>query len=128
MALLMGTANVFSRWGTKLTASPAYAAETPYGGSRGNLPFLLTGCWHLINIPAPGGFRPMSDQSLQPRENRSSVIIRAVVRTASGNEVERRIRNLSVAGACVEHIGDLAPGDNISLEMGSLKHLRAEVI
>jgi hypothetical protein len=70
----------------------------------------------------------MSDQSLQPRENRSSVIIRAVVRTASGNEVERRIRNLSVAGACVEHIGDLAPGDNISLEMGSLKHLRAEVI
>jgi hypothetical protein len=70
----------------------------------------------------------MSDEILRPRDNRSSVIIRAAVRTASGQPVERRIRNLSSAGACVEHSGDLAPGDVISLEMGSLKNLQAEVI
>jgi hypothetical protein len=42
--------------------------------------------------------------------------------------VERRIRNLSSAGACIEHNGDLDPGDDIFLDMGTLKGLHGQVI
>jgi hypothetical protein len=70
----------------------------------------------------------MSDPALRPRDARSSVIIHAVLASASGPRVVRRIRNLSTAGACVEHNGELSPGDDIFLDMGTLKGLHGQVI
>ncbi len=69
----------------------------------------------------------MSVDSLTPREQRSSVIIRAVVRPPVGTATERRVRNLSATGACLDHTGELLPGDDIVLEMGALTDLGAKV-
>jgi hypothetical protein len=64
---------------------------------------------------------------LTPRDARTSVIIKALVRTSRG-ESERRVRNLSTAGACLDHSGDLVDGDELSLELGTLTNLPAKVI
>ena len=70
----------------------------------------------------------MSQDSPLPRETRSSVIIRAVVHLPGDKQVERRIRNLSTTGACMDTAADLAPGDDISLDMGALDGLDAKVM
>lgn len=70
----------------------------------------------------------MSSDNPQPREVRSSVIVRAVVKTATGKEAERRVRNLSPLGACLDHCGDLTPGDELQLDMGSLRNITAQVV
>ena len=50
-------------------------------------------------------------QSIDPaREKRNSVIVRALVEAPGGAAVERRVRNLSRSGACVEHAGELRDG------------------
>ena len=70
----------------------------------------------------------MSQDSPLPRETRSSVIIRAVVHLPGDKQVERRIRNLSATGGCMDVAADLAPGDQISLDMGALTGLDAKVM
>ncbi len=62
------------------------------------------------------------------REKRNSVIVRAALSVPGGLQVERRIRNLSRSGACVEHEGDLQTGNTILLQMGSLCDLAAQVM
>ena len=62
-----------------------------------------------------------------PRENRSSVIIRALVHPPIGKAVERRVRNLSATGACLDHSGELVPRDQLLLDMGGITDLRAKV-
>ena len=69
----------------------------------------------------------MTQDVLQPRENRSRVIIRAVVHGPCGMEPERRVRDLSSTGACVEQSGNLMIGDDVRLDMGTLKGILAKV-
>lgn len=70
----------------------------------------------------------MSDDKVTPREKRNSVIIRAVVHLPGGRQVARRIRNLSAAGGCMDEAADLAVSDHITLDMGALSALDAEVV
>jgi hypothetical protein len=70
----------------------------------------------------------MAGGGTNPRETRSSVIIRAVVHLPGDKQAERRIRNLSAKGGCMDHAADLAPGDDISLDMGALTGLDAKVM
>jgi hypothetical protein len=67
--------------------------------------------------------------SLDPvREKRNSVIVRAAVSVPGGMPVERRVRNLSPSGACVEHDGELRDGDIVQLRLGTLDNLSAQVM
>jgi hypothetical protein len=70
----------------------------------------------------------MGDDTLQPRENRSRVIIRAIVHGPCGMEPERRVRDLSSTGACVEQTGNLMTGDKVSLDIGPLKDISGQVV
>ena len=70
----------------------------------------------------------MDPSSDPPREKRNSVIVRAAVSIPGGIAVERRVRNLSRSGACVEHDGDLSSGTTLTLHMGTLQNLPAEVV
>jgi hypothetical protein len=70
----------------------------------------------------------MNQHTLQPRENRSRVIIRAVVHGPCGKEPERRVRDLSSTGACVEQSGNLIAGDAILLDIGMLKGVAGKVV
>lgn len=64
-----------------------------------------------------------------PREKRNSVIVRAAVVVPGGSAPsERRIRNLSRSGACVEHDGDVREGMTLLLHMGTLTELPGEVM
>lgn len=62
------------------------------------------------------------------REKRNSVIVRAAVSLPGCPPNERRIRNLSRSGACVEQDGSLRTGMTILLHMGTLHELAAEVV
>ncbi|USU06484.1 PilZ domain-containing protein [Sphingomonadaceae bacterium OTU29LAMAA1] len=62
------------------------------------------------------------------REKRSSVIVRAIVHGTNGTQAERRVRNLSRSGACIEHDGDLTNGTTVLLQMGALTDLPAVVV
>ncbi|NIJ28446.1 hypothetical protein FHT00_000374 [Sphingomonas insulae] len=62
------------------------------------------------------------------REKRNSVIVRAAVSFPGATPVERRVRNLSPSGACVEHDGELQVGAIVHLQMGSLSDLSAQVM
>jgi hypothetical protein len=57
------------------------------------------------------------------REKRNSVIVRAIVTTHDGRSSERRVRNLSQQGACIEHEGELVAGMPVLLHMGSMHDL-----
>lgn len=70
----------------------------------------------------------MKQDTLQPRENRSRVIIRAVVHGPCGREPARRVRDLSSTGACVDQSGNLMAGDDILLDIGMLKGVAARVV
>ncbi|GGB23358.1 hypothetical protein GCM10011380_11350 [Sphingomonas metalli] len=70
----------------------------------------------------------MSDLVPSERAKRSSVIIRADIRPADGRAVTRRVRNLSLTGACVDHEGELAVGQRLMLDMGRLDAIEAEVV
>jgi len=70
----------------------------------------------------------MSQDTLKTRENHSRLIIRAVVHGPCGKEPERRIRDLSATGACVEQSGNLIVGDDIQLDIGTLKGVAAKVV
>jgi hypothetical protein len=63
------------------------------------------------------------------RDKRSSVILKANVQS-SGNPAgtERRVRNLSSHGACVDHDGELSAGENVVLFMGEVEDAVAEVM
>ena len=62
------------------------------------------------------------------REKRNSVIVRAAVSMPGGSPVERRVRNLSRSGACIENAGDFATGMLLRLEMGHITELTGEVV
>jgi len=62
-----------------------------------------------------------------PREPRSSVIIRAVVKHDDLCS-ERRVRNLSKAGACVDSDGDLRVGETVTIEVGNAPGIIADVV
>ncbi|MEH3123906.1 MAG: PilZ domain-containing protein [Sphingomonas phyllosphaerae] len=62
-----------------------------------------------------------------PREPRSSVILYARI-DHRDRSVEVRVRNLSATGACIENPGELTKGDELSVTMGSLSDLTAEVM
>jgi hypothetical protein len=70
----------------------------------------------------------MNEDTLHPRENRSRVIIRAIVHGPFGSENERRIRDLSATGACIEQSGNLIVGDEVTLEIGALTGVAAKVV
>ena len=63
-----------------------------------------------------------------PRAKRSSVIIRAIVHLPGNKQIERRVRNLSATGACIDHVSDVATGDRLVMDMGSLRGLSATVV
>ncbi|WP_267396352.1 MULTISPECIES: PilZ domain-containing protein [unclassified Sphingomonas] len=69
----------------------------------------------------------MTDIDPSQREPRSSVIIRAGLELPGGT-VERRVRNLSRLGACVDQEGELVTGTTITLALGSIRDLKAEVM
>jgi hypothetical protein len=70
----------------------------------------------------------MSDEAGTPREKRSSVILKALVRSPNAPAgVERRVRNLSASGACMDHAGEYAPGDGLTLLIGEVTDLVASV-
>jgi hypothetical protein len=69
----------------------------------------------------------MTDLSTDQRDKRNGVIIHAAV-TVDGRTTERRVRNLSLQGACIDHSGDLAEGTTLRLSMGTLADLRATVM
>jgi hypothetical protein len=69
----------------------------------------------------------MDDASEHQRDKRSGVIIRAAIDTGSA-VVERRVRNLSIRGACVDHDGELKIGQSVRLTMGRLPEQVAEVM
>jgi hypothetical protein len=56
------------------------------------------------------------------------VIIRAVVHGPCGREPERRIRDLSATGACVEQSGNLIAGDKVLLDIGPLQGIAGRVV
>jgi len=62
------------------------------------------------------------------REKRSAVIVRAVVTTPGHDDAERRVRNLSRSGACIDHGGELATGMTVLLQMGTIVGLPASVM
>ncbi|MGP7795888.1 PilZ domain-containing protein [Sphingomonas sp. CLY1604] len=62
------------------------------------------------------------------REKRNSVIVRAAVYLPDGSHSERRVRNLSRSGACIEHDGDVRSGTTVLLQMGRLDDLTADVV
>lgn len=62
------------------------------------------------------------------REKRNSVIVRAAVSFPGTSSIERRVRNLSRSGACVEHEGEMQPGATVLLQIGALNDLAAEVM
>lgn len=69
----------------------------------------------------------MSDSAPAERAPRASVILRALIE-ASDMRAERRVRNLSQTGACVDNDGDLVPGMRVLVSMGSLSRIRGEVM
>ena len=69
----------------------------------------------------------MTDDPLHGRDKRSSVIIRATV-VVDGVVVERRVRNLSLHGACVDNQNDIRKDQTVYVSMGTLDHLAAEVM
>ncbi|MFS0772601.1 PilZ domain-containing protein [Sphingomonas sp. 1P08PE] len=69
----------------------------------------------------------MSDVTSNDRPKRSGVIIRADV-LAADRRVERRVRNLSVTGACLDHGGELVVGQRVQVSMGRLQDMTAEVM
>ncbi len=69
----------------------------------------------------------MSDATKAERAKRSGVIIRADVQV-DGRRKERRVRNLSLTGACLDHEGELAKGQRLQVSMGRLQELTAEVM
>ena len=62
------------------------------------------------------------------REKRNTVIVRAVVNAPGSLQFERRVRNLSRSGACLEHGGELHEGMTIQMQMGTLRDLAGEVV
>lgn len=70
----------------------------------------------------------MNDQPETAREKRSSVIVRATVSYPGARPTERRVRNLSRSGACMEHAGELQAGATVLLQMGTINDLAAEVM
>lgn len=69
----------------------------------------------------------MPDHSPDTRDKRSGVIIRAAI-DINETLVERRVRNLSQFGACVDNMGDLQAGATVRVSMGSLESIAAEVV
>lgn len=63
------------------------------------------------------------------RSKRSSVILKALVQSGGAPDgTERRIRNLSPGGACLDHAGELSIGETVVLHMGEVGDLAAEVV
>lgn len=73
-----------------------------------------------MNQPDPAASAPA-------RKKRAGVILRAAIEF-DGVVVERRVRNLSEHGACVDDQGDLIPGTKVVVTMGQLERLSAEVV
>lgn len=69
----------------------------------------------------------MIDDTMRGRDKRSSVIIRASVIVA-GMRLDRRVRNLSLHGACIDNQNDLTVGTTVYVSMGTLDDLPAEVM
>ncbi len=70
----------------------------------------------------------MTELPASIREKRNSVIVRAAVYLPDGTHAERRVRNLSRSGACIEHDGDIVAGTTVLLQMGRLADLTADVV
>lgn len=72
----------------------------------------------------------MNDAASDPektRDKRSGVILRAAI-DLDGLVVERRVRNLSEHGACVDNADDLVAGTTVTVTMGRLERLVADVV
>jgi hypothetical protein len=70
---------------------------------------------------------PSTDLAAPTRKKRAGVILRAAIEL-DGVTVERRVRNLSEHGACVDNEGDLVAGTQVVVTMGQLERLSAEVV
>ena len=70
----------------------------------------------------------MSENSNRRQEDRCGVTVRATVHGPGEQRFEGRLRNISPHGACVEHGGQLLPGDEIALEMGKPVPQAAKVV
>ena len=70
----------------------------------------------------------MSDQPEKLRDKRNSVILKVLVRSARAPAgVERRVRNLSASGACIDHAGDLSAGEVVTLMLGQTGETAAHI-
>ena len=70
----------------------------------------------------------MQDIDNKRQEDRCGVTIRAIVHGPGEQRYDGRLRNISPTGACVEHSGQLLPGDEIALEMGHPTAQPAKVV
>jgi hypothetical protein len=70
----------------------------------------------------------MSTPPEPTREKRNSVIVRAAIRLPDGAVSERRVRNLSRSGACIDHDGELSTGMMLRIAMGRIADLTGEVV
>ena len=70
----------------------------------------------------------MSEEATN-RDKRSSVILKALVQSSGEpTGTERRVRNLSSRGACVDHAGELSAGETVVLFMGEVADAVAHVM
>lgn len=71
----------------------------------------------------------MDEEADKVRDKRSSVILKALVQSRGAPDgVERRIRNLSSNGACLDHAGELCAGDTVVLFMGEIADAVAHIV
>lgn len=70
----------------------------------------------------------MPDRVRQPREERESVFLSAVVTRFGRDETSRhRVRNLSTRGACVDQAAMLQRGQTVLIDVGVLEEVGATV-
>jgi len=70
----------------------------------------------------------MMDPIVAEREKRSSVIIRAEIRAEGREAGTSRVRNLSATGACIDNDGGLRTGDVVTMTMGAVTDMKAEIV
>lgn len=69
----------------------------------------------------------MTETTSETRDKRNGVILHATIEVAN-RQIERRVRNLSKYGACIDHDGELEAGMTVAVAMGSLDDLVGTVM
>lgn len=70
----------------------------------------------------------MSTKAPEPRDPRESVLLIATVISGEVEPARYRISNLSERGACLAQAGELVPGTKVSITIGVVENVPAEVM